>query len=107
MKWSLSQKNGRRGQETMSGDSPYDGTQLCAQTDPEVFFPKNNFRRKEEIKLAKSICRKCHLLKACSNYAKTQRGIYGVWVGKMYDGTGYESPISVVSNGIVIEREVA
>ena len=88
-------------------NNPYDGTQLCAQTDPEVFFPRNNFRRKEEIKLAISICKKCHLINACRDYASQQRGLYGVWGGKMYDGMGYESPFSVVSNGIVIERKVA
>ena len=71
--------------------NPYDGSQLCAQTDPEVFFPANNFRRKQEIKQAVDICKQCPLLKACQEYAKSQTGLYGVWGGKMYDGTGYIS----------------
>ena len=72
--------------------SPFDGTQSCAQTDPEVFFPDNNFERKKELALAVSICKQCPLIKACLSYAKKQNGSYGVWGGKWFDGTGYISP---------------
>ena len=78
-------------------NNPYDGTQLCAQTDSEVFFPSNNFRRKQEVALAISICNKCHLIEACRKYADSHVGTYGVWGGRVYDGTGYESPVTVVS----------
>jgi hypothetical protein len=73
----------------------YDGSQLCAQTDPEVFFPAQNFRRKEDIKQAISICNRCPLLEPCHNYAESMRGLFGVWGGKMYDGSGYVSPIEI------------
>lgn len=74
---------------------PFNGTQLCAQTDPEVFFPVNNFRRKQEIKLAISICNRCDLIKECREYAESLVGIFGVWGGKMYDGAGYVTPVDL------------
>lgn len=77
----------------MEYESPYDGTQLCAQTDPEVFFPHHNFQYKEQIENAISICKECHLLKACNEYAELQPSLFGVWGGKMYDGSGYISPV--------------
>ena len=79
----------------MNDDAPYDGTQLCAQVDPETFFPNNNFVIKEQIRIAVNICNQCHLLKACNEYAELQPSLFGVWGGKMYDGSGYTTPISV------------
>ena len=77
----------------MEYESPYDGTQLCAQVDPETFFPNNNFVIKEQIRIAVNICNQCHLLKACNEYAERQPSLYGVWGGKVYDGSGYISPV--------------
>jgi hypothetical protein len=87
--------------------NPYDGSQLCAQTDPEIFFPKNNFIIKQEIRLARSICNKCPILNECREYAESQVGLHGVWAGKMYYGEGYLSPISVLTDDIVLERKIA
>lgn len=72
---------------------PFDGSQLCAQTDPELFFPVNNFRRKQEIALAISVCNQCPLIKECREYAESMTGIFGVWGGKIYDGSGYRSSV--------------
>jgi len=76
--------------------NPFDGSQLCAQTDTEVFFPRNNFRRKQEIKQAIDTCNRCPLKVACRAYADKQNGTYGVWGGKMYSGAGYISPVVVI-----------
>jgi hypothetical protein len=74
--------------------NPYDGSQLCAQTDRDLFFPEN-LHAKPEIKQAIAVCKRCPLLKACKDYADTHTGLYGVWAGKMYDGSGYVSPLSI------------
>jgi hypothetical protein len=74
--------------------SPYDGSQLCAQTDEALFIPEN-LHAKAEIEQAIAICNRCALLKACKDYADTHTGLYGVWAGKMYDGSGYVSPVSL------------
>lgn len=79
----------------MKDQPPYDGTQLCAQSDPEAFFPHHNFQYKEQIQTAIDICNKCHLVKACREYADRQPSLFGVWGGKMYDGEGYTTPIFV------------
>jgi WhiB family transcriptional regulator, redox-sensing transcriptional regulator len=76
---------------------PFNGTQLCAQTDPEIFFPVQNFRRKDDIALAISICNRCPVLEECREYAESLTGIFGVWGGKMYDGSNYVSPIKLGS----------
>jgi len=79
----------------------FDGTQLCAQTDPEVFFPMNNFHRKADFAFAVSICKQCPLMVACLEYANKQNGSYGVWGGQWFDGSGYVSP------AVVERKEVA
>jgi len=71
--------------------APYDGSQLCAQTDPEVFFPSNNFSKKRDVAVAVAVCNDCPLINPCKEYARTQKGLYGVWGGELYDGAGYVS----------------
>lgn len=52
---------------------------LCAQTDPEAFFPKIG----ESNKPAKRVCAKCTVQKECLNYALSYStiGLYGIWGG--------------------------
>ena len=71
--------------------SPFDGTQLCAQIDPEIFFPEERKHWKENIAEAKALCAKCPLLSACDTYATGTVGLYGVWGGKWRDGSGFTS----------------
>jgi len=52
---------------------------LCAQTDPELFFPdKTNISNGY---LAKKICRKCPLLQECFDYAIQDWELRGIWGG--------------------------
>lgn len=71
---------------------PFDGTQLCAEIDSELFFYQDS-----KIE-ALSICKSCPLLKACDEYASNTPGLFGVWGGKYYTlkqaMSGYRSPIS-------------
>ena len=80
--------------------APYfDGSQLCAQTDPEVFFPempeipttlpekdKRRLRKlysqqfKEEEATAKQICGHCNFLKECLDYS-LRTDVQGIWGG--------------------------
>ena len=50
---------------------------LCAQTDPEAFFPE----RGGSTRQAKIICRRCEVRKECLTYALAAGERYGVWGG--------------------------
>lgn len=68
------------------------GEQLCAHFDREIFFPdsKNDPNKKTAI----ALCKACPLLSACSKYAETTPGLYGIWGGKEYYGIGFVSAMS-------------
>ncbi len=52
---------------------------LCAQTDPELFFPdRTNISNGY---LAKKICAKCPLIDKCLDYALDHWDIQGIWGG--------------------------
>jgi WhiB family redox-sensing transcriptional regulator len=61
--------------------APYfDGSQPCAQTDPELFFPDNAgeaFKRKSIVKL---ICGSCEFQTDCLEYA-LNNDVLGIWGG--------------------------
>lgn len=56
----------------------FDGSQLCAQVDPEMWFPEGALLRvnREAIK----ICNKCHFNEECLEYA-VQTDVQGIWGG--------------------------
>lgn len=49
----------------------------CAQTDPEIFFPED----KEDVRLAKTICRTCPVTAQCLAFAMENSETFGVWGG--------------------------
>ena len=59
----------------------FDGTQLCAQVDPEVFFPEKG----GSPAAAKKLCATCEFQVPCLDYAMTHRiagiSIEGIWGG--------------------------
>lgn len=61
------------------GPPPGDWAQegLCAQTDPEAFFPGKG----GSVQSAKRICSRCPVLEQCRNYALETRQRDGVWGG--------------------------
>jgi len=73
---------------------PFDGSQSCAEVDPELFFPDNTRDRKAVAK-AKQVCMACPLFTACLEYAKSTPGLVGIWGGKLFDGAGYVSPVVI------------
>ena len=50
---------------------------LCAQTDPEAFFPEKGGSTRE----AKKICSGCEVKAECLEYALSSQEPYGVWGG--------------------------
>ena len=50
---------------------------LCAQTDPESFFPEKGGSTRE----AKKVCLSCEVRVECLEYALEQRIEHGVWGG--------------------------
>lgn len=53
------------------------GTTLCAQTDPEAFFPDKG----DSVVAAKRICEKCPITAECLAFALANREQYGVFGG--------------------------
>ena len=53
---------------------------LCAQTDPELFFPERGGVR--FVRKAKSICGDCTVRDECLEYALANDERFGVWGGK-------------------------
>ena len=50
---------------------------LCAQTDPEAFFPEKGGSTRE----AKSVCKTCTVKQECLEYALQNDERYGIWGG--------------------------
>lgn len=61
----------------------FDGSQVCSQVDPELFFPENGSARSERS--AKRLCAGCEFLNPCRRYGMTTRiggrPIFGIWGG--------------------------
>lgn len=60
--------------------APFDGTQICKEVDPEIFFPEDYDDRKAVIE-AKGICNSCPLTTSCLKYALTDKSLDGIWGG--------------------------
>lgn len=50
---------------------------LCAQTDPEAFFPEKGGSTRE----AKKVCGACEVRAECLEYALTRNEAFGIWGG--------------------------
>ena len=50
---------------------------LCAQTDPEAFFPEKGGSTRE----AKKVCRGCEVRAECLEYALEHDERFGIWGG--------------------------
>ena len=53
---------------------------LCAETDPEVFFPDKG----ESTRPAKRVCFACEVRAECLGYALDDPSLLGVWGGTSY-----------------------
>lgn len=59
------------------GDEQWQELALCAQTDPESFFPEKGGSTRE----AKRICTGCEVRDACLEYALAHDERFGIWGG--------------------------
>ena len=56
---------------------PWVADGLCAQTDPELFYPDKGGRSEE----AKAICGRCPVIDPCREWALSTHEAFGVWGG--------------------------
>ena len=63
-------------------DAPFfDGSQVCSQVDPELFFPENKLEAREKIRLTRPLCESCEFRKPCLEYALQHKELHGIWGG--------------------------
>ncbi len=55
----------------------WQGAALCAQTDPEAFFPEKGGSTRD----AKRVCGRCEVRDACLEYALANDERFGIWGG--------------------------
>ncbi|WP_374462010.1 WhiB family transcriptional regulator [Microtetraspora sp. AC03309] len=58
-------------------DLDWQESALCAQTDPEMWFPEKGASNAD----AKRVCRSCEVRAECLEYALANEEPYGVWGG--------------------------
>jgi len=85
----------------------FDGTQVCAQVDPEVFFPPKGASPAK----AKALCGSCEFLNPCRRYALTA-WVAGYPVNGVWGGTSFTDRArlrrSVVAGALVdVDEDVA
>jgi WhiB family transcriptional regulator, redox-sensing transcriptional regulator len=56
---------------------PFVEDALCAQTDPEAFFPEQG----ASTRAAKTICGSCQVVEQCLEYAFATNQQHGIWGG--------------------------
>lgn len=62
----------------------FDGSQPCASTDPEAWFPEpRSFT--EANQLAVKLCGTCEFRQPCLDYALSQPRISGIWGGTTHN----------------------
>ena len=59
------------------GDLDWQERALCAQTDPEAFFPEKGGSTRE----AKKVCASCQVRAECLEYALANDERFGIWGG--------------------------
>jgi WhiB family redox-sensing transcriptional regulator len=60
-----------------TGDPSWQEHALCAQTDPEAFFPEKGGSTRE----AKRVCLSCDVRSECLEYALAHDERFGIWGG--------------------------
>ena len=80
------QVQGRKGEKTVrelflldadAEDAGWQERALCAQTDPEAFFPEKGGSTRD----AKKVCRGCEVRAECLEYALEHDERFGIWGG--------------------------
>lgn len=70
------------GLNTVGTNAPFfDGSQVCAQVDPELFFPDNHKEARARMKVVRPLCDSCQFKISCLEYALKHEDLYGIWGG--------------------------
>jgi WhiB family redox-sensing transcriptional regulator len=69
--------SGWTGGEDLAGDASWRLDALCAETDPEAFFPEKGGSTRE----AKRVCGGCAVRSECLEYALANDERFGIWGG--------------------------
>lgn len=64
-------------ESTPTTDEEWQDRALCAQTDPEAFFPEKGGSTRD----AKKICQRCPVRNECLDYALAHDERFGIWGG--------------------------
>ena len=59
----------------------FDGTQVCAQIDPDAFFPESPTEYTINLRVLKPICDACFFKDPCLDYAIDNPELMGIWAG--------------------------
>ena len=59
----------------------FDGSQVCAQVDPELFFPEGSAETMVNLRMVKPLCDSCEFQIPCLEYALENQEIVGIWAG--------------------------
>jgi WhiB family redox-sensing transcriptional regulator len=86
----------------MSGDAMFMQSGLCAQTDPEAFYPERGYG----TRAAKAVCAACPVRPECLAYALERGERFGVW-GGMSERERRRLLKTDTPVGITAERRVA
>ena len=65
------------GDEELPSELEWQARALCAQTDPEAFFPEKGGSTRE----AKRVCMSCEVRVQCLDYALENDERFGIWGG--------------------------
>ncbi len=68
---------GQYGTDDEEGELAWQADALCAQTDPEAFFPEKGGSTRD----AKRVCSECPVSQACLDYALAKDERFGIWGG--------------------------
>lgn len=75
-------EHGTSGNNTVGIKAPFfDGSQICAQTDPELFFPETHSNSRLQIAMARRLCASCEFKEPCLEYAVKNSTVLGIWAG--------------------------
>lgn len=64
-------------EDILNGPLAWQAQALCAQTDPEAFFPEKGGSTRE----AKAVCAQCEVRAECLEYALQNDERFGIWGG--------------------------
>lgn len=57
----------------------FDGSQACAEVDPELFFPEEANQSRKQMVTIRKVCGSCAFKSPCLQYALDNPDLVGIW----------------------------